>query len=296
MSGAFQAFSLSYVTTRAAVQAGRAGCEMKRTPIIAGNWKMNLDLPAGRALVSELRARITGNPPVEIAICPPSIYLFPMAKAIADSPIALGAQNCWHEASGAFTGEVSAAMVAETGCTYVILGHSERRHTIGPRCSKGCIHGENDEMIALKIRAVLAAGLRPILCVGETLQQRDAGETNHVLTRQVRGALEGLSANDAGQIVLAYEPVWAIGTGRNATADQAQAAHAHLRLELASLFGGDVAQRIRIQYGGSVKPDNAESLMACPDVDGALVGGASLKAGDFHGIIEGACKAKGLRL
>ncbi len=254
---------------------------------------MNLDLPAGRALVAELRARISGAPPVDIAVCPPTIYLFPIAKAIADSPIRMGAQNCWHEANGAFTGEVSAAMVRETGCTYVILGHSERRHTIGPKGSDGKVHGETDEMISKKMLAAIKAELVPIVCVGETLSERDAGQTEAVLTRQIEGSLAGLDAGAAARIVIAYEPVWAIGTGRNATPEQAQEAHRHIRGRLVERFGRATADGIRIQYGGSVKPDNAMSLMTCPDVDGALVGGASLKAGDFFGIIDACIRAKG---
>lgn len=265
-----------------------------RRPFVAGNWKMNLDLPAGRALVSELRARISGAPPIDIAVCPPSIYLFPMAKAIADSPIRLGAQNLWHEANGAFTGEVSAAMVRETGCTYVILGHSERRHTIGPKGADGRVQGESDEMIARKTLAALKAELIPIVCVGETLAERDAGQTESVLSRQIEGSLTGLDTNGAPKVVIAYEPVWAIGTGRNATPEQAQDAHRHIRGRLVERFGKAAAEAIRIQYGGSVKPDNALTLMKCPDVDGALVGGASLKAGDFYGILEACIRAKGL--
>ncbi len=248
---------------------------------------MNLDLASARALLSELRARLSGHPPVDIAVCPPLPYLFPMAKALADSPIGMGAQNCSPEPHGAFTGEVSAAMLKETGCKYVILGHSERRHTIGPKDSDGRIHGETDEMVAAKCRAVVEAGLTPIVCVGETLAQRDAGETEAVLTRQIMGSLPDLDE----ALVVAYEPVWAIGTGRTATPEQAQQAHAHIRGTLAGKFGQGVAEQIRLQYGGSVKPDNAETLLSCPDVDGALVGGASLKAEDFAAIIDGAIRA-----
>jgi len=265
-----------------------------RRPFVAGNWKMNLDLAAARALVSELRVRVGAAPKIDIAICPPSIYLFPMAKAVADCPIRLGAQNCYFETAGAFTGEVSAAMVKEAGCTCVILGHSERRHTIGPRTSDGRIHGETDEIIARKCRAVLAAGLTPIVCVGETLAERDSGQTTEVLTRQISGGLAGLDATSAGRIVVAYEPVWAIGTGRNATPEQAQEAHLHIRTMLGDQFGRSVANDMRIQYGGSVKPDNATALMKCPDVDGALVGGASLKSAEFLAIIDACTRAKGL--
>ena len=262
-----------------------------RRPFLAGNWKMNLDLASARALLSELRARLSGHPPVDIAVCPPLPYLFPMAKAVADSPIAMGAQNCWSDPKGAFTGEVSATMLKETGCKYVILGHSERRHTIDPTDADGRVHGETDEMVSAKCRAVVEADLTPIVCVGETLAQRDAGETEAVLTRQIMGSLPDLDEVSAEALVVAYEPVWAIGTGRTATPEQAQQAHALIRGTLAGKFGQGVAEQIRIQYGGSVKPDNAETLLSCPDVDGALVGGASLKAEDFAAIIEGAIRA-----
>ena len=255
---------------------------------------MNLDLASARALVSEVRAKLSGRPPVDIAVCPPAVYLFPMAKALADSPIQLGAQNCWSQPAGAFTGELSAAMLKETGCKYVILGHSERRHTIGPKDADGIVHGETDEMVAAKCRAVAEAGMMPIVCVGETLAQRDAGRTEAVLTRQIEGSLPDLPPETAESLVIAYEPVWAIGTGRHATPQQAQEAHAHLRARLAQRFGPRIAEQIRIQYGGSVKPDNASALLSCPDVDGALVGGASLKAADFVAIIEAAIAAKGL--
>lgn len=263
-----------------------------RKPFVAGNWKMNLDLAAARALVSELRTRLSAAPPVDVAVCPPSVYLFPMARAVADSPIRLGAQNCYSETSGAFTGEISAAMVRETGCAYVILGHSERRHTIGPTDADGRVHGESDAMIAAKCRAAISAGLVPILCVGETLTQRDRGETEAVLSSQMAGSLEGVRIGSGSDIVVAYEPVWAIGTGRNATPEQAQEAHRNIRALLAERFGRPIADAVRIQYGGSVKPENAATLMSCPDVDGALVGGASLKATDFAAIIDAAARAK----
>ncbi|RIK66653.1 MAG: triose-phosphate isomerase [Planctomycetota bacterium] len=263
-----------------------------RRPFVAGNWKMNLDLPSARALVSELRTRLPAAPPIDVAICPSSVYLFPMARAIADSPIRLGAQNCYPEKSGAFTGEISPQMIKETGCTYVILGHSERRHTIGPKGPDGRVAGESDEMVAAKCRAVLAAGMIPIVCVGETLEERDKGRAEDVLTRQLAGSLAGVDPAASMDIVIAYEPVWAIGTGRNATPEQAQEAHRHIRGRLAERFGRDAAERMRIQYGGSVKPDNALTLMKCPDVDGALVGGASLKAADFAAIIDGCIQAR----
>lgn len=249
---------------------------------------MNLDLAKARELAAGLVAGMPKGANVDVAICPPAIYLFPMAKAISGSDVKLGAQNCWNEDSGAFTGEVSPDMVKETGCSYVILGHSERRNTIGPKDGNGKIWGESNEMIAAKARAVIDRGLTAIVCVGELLDQRDAGQTEAVLTEQLSGSLANLAAADCDRLVIAYEPVWAIGTGRVATPDQAQAAHAHIRSRLAAQFDPARAGEIRIQYGGSVKPDNAAELMVCPDVDGALVGGASLKANDFLKIIEAA--------
>jgi triosephosphate isomerase len=265
-----------------------------RRPFVAGNWKMNLDLASARALVSDLRARLSASPPLDVAVCPSFVLLFPMARAVADSPIRLGAQDCWSEPAGAWTGEVSAEMVRETGCAYVILGHSERRHGIGPRDAAGRVIGETDEMVAAKCRAALGAGLTPIVCVGETMEERDRGQTEQVLTRQIAGSLRGVEGVAAGRLVIAYEPVWAIGTGRNATPEQAQEAHRHLRRCLAGRLGEATAAEVRIQYGGSVKPENAAALMTCADVDGALVGGASLKAADFAGIIEACIQAKGL--
>ncbi len=251
-----------------------------RRPIVAANWKMNLTLAEARALTARLVEGLPRDRAADVVICPASPYLFPMAKALADTGVSLGAQNLYHEPSGAFTGEISAAMVADTGAKYVILGHSERRHTIG--------HHEDDRMINLKVRAALAAGLTPILCIGETLAQRDAEQTLDVLTYQLVAALVGASTESASRLVIAYEPVWAIGTGRNATPEQAQQAHAHCRETLASVLGDQSAQSIRILYGGSVKPDNASELFGQPDVDGGLIGGASLKADSFLAIIKAA--------
>lgn len=265
-----------------------------RRPFVAGNWKMNMDLASARTLVSGLCEKLGGSSPIDIAICPPATYLFAMAKAVEGSPIMLGAQNCWHEPKGAFTGEISVDMVKDTGAKFVILGHSERRHTIGPEDSNGRIQGETDAMIAKKAKAVMAGGLVPIVCVGETLDERDAGKTDAVLSEQIKGSLAGLDITDPAKIVVAYEPVWAIGTGRTATPEQAQQAHKHIRSLLAGQFGQDIADGIRLQYGGSVKPDNVNVLMSCPDVDGALVGGASMKTDDFVGIIEGCASAKNL--
>jgi triosephosphate isomerase len=249
---------------------------------VAGNWKMNLDLPRGRDLVAGIRAGLEAadvGDRVEVAVCPPAIYLFPLAEAIKGSPIRLGAQNLYHEPSGAFTGEVSAAMVAETGARYVIIGHSERRHTIG--------HLEDDRMVNLKVRAARAAGLRPILCVGETLAERKAEQTLDVLMFQLTADLVGVSVGSGDELVIAYEPVWAIGTGQNATPEQAQEAHAHLRSQLRGMVGR-AADEIRIVYGGSVTPANAGEIFRQPDVDGGLIGGASLKVDSFIGIVRAA--------
>lgn len=252
-----------------------------RRPLVAGNWKMNLSLAEARDLIAGIRNGLTAlgqtAEAVETAVCPPTIYLFPLAQALEGSGIRLGAQDLYYEPKGAFTGEVSAAMVAETGARYAILGHSERRHVIG--------HLEDDQMVHRKVRAALGAGLTPILCVGETLAEREAGQTLDVLTFQLTAALVGVALESPERLVIAYEPVWAIGTGRNATPQQAQEAHAHLRGRLREL-AGTVADAIRILYGGSVKPDNAGSLMSQPDVDGGLIGGASLKTDSFLGIIR----------
>ncbi len=258
-----------------------------RRPFVAGNWKMNLDLRRGKELVAGVVSGLPkagGGEKVEVAVCPPLLYLFPLAEALKGSPVRLGAQDVYFETSGAFTGEVSAAMVAETGARYVILGHSERRHTIG--------HLEDDRMINLKVKAVRAAGLVPILCVGETLAERKAEQTLDVLTFQLTAGLVGVEIRSAGDLVIAYEPVWAIGTGQNATPVQAQEAHAHLRAQLRKL-AGSLADGVRILYGGSVKPDNAKEIMGQSDVDGGLIGGASLKADSFLGIVRGTLEAKG---
>jgi triosephosphate isomerase len=251
----------------------------KRRPIVAGNWKMNKTVSEALALVRELREAVSpvGNK-VEVLVAPPFTALHPVHQAVAGSNIGVAAQNCYWEASGAFTGEVSAPMAKEVGCAYVILGHSERRQ----------LFAETDETVNSRAKAVVREGLLPILCVGETLQERDGGRTLEVVTRQVRGALAGFGAAEVSRFVLAYEPVWAIGTGRTATSDQAQEVHAHIRAQLAELYDGATAEAVRIQYGGSVKPDNAAELMSRPDVDGALVGGASLKAQDFAAIVKAA--------
>jgi triosephosphate isomerase (TIM) len=255
-----------------------------RQPLVTANWKMNLALVDARGLLAELLEKLASvnawSSRVEVCVCPPFPYLFPVAKALAGSGVSLGAQNLYFEAAGAFTGEVSAAMIADTKARYVILGHSERRHTIS--------HHEDDREINLKVRAALTAGLTPILCVGETLAQRDANQTLDVLSFQTAAGLAGVAAADAPKCVIAYEPVWAIGTGRNATPQQAQDAHAHIRREVARLCGSGPAESLRILYGGSVKPDNASAIFTQRDVDGGLIGGASLKAASFFDIVVAA--------
>ncbi len=248
---------------------------------------MNLTLSAARelvtAIVSELEREPSAGSVMDVACCPPAVYLFPLAEAVRGSPVLLGAQDAYFESSGAFTGEIAASMLAECGARFVIVGHSERRHTIG--------HLEDDWMVNRKVRAVRAAGMTPILCVGETLGERDANCTFEVLTFQVTAGLIGLDLQSGQDLVIAYEPVWAIGTGRNATPQQAQEAHAHIRGRLRDLYGA-VADEVRILYGGSLKPENAREIMAQPDVDGGLVGGASLRADSFLGIIRAALAAK----
>jgi triosephosphate isomerase len=248
-----------------------------RRPFIAGNWKMNLNRAAAVALaegVAKGAERLDG---VDLAVCPPSCYLDAVGRAIAGSKVALGAQNMYHEKDGAFTGELSAAMLCDLGCKCVILGHSERRHVLG----------ETDGAINRKVHAALAAGLIPIVCVGELLAEREAGQTLPVIRRQFDGSLAGLSADQMMKIVIAYEPVWAIGTGKVATPQQAEDVHLALRKLMEERYNKLLAEAVRIQYGGSVKPENAAELLKQPDIDGALVGGASLKADQFLGIVAG---------
>jgi len=248
-----------------------------RRPFIAGNWKMNLDRAAAVALAEGVAKGAEGVEGADLAVCPPFVYLGAVAKAVAGSKVALGAQNMYHQPEGAFTGEISAAMLADLGCRYVILGHSERRHVLG----------ETDQEINQKVHAALAAGLTPIVCVGELLSEREAGQTFEVIRTQFDGSLAGLSAGQMLELVIAYEPVWAIGTGKVATPDQAEEVHLDLRKIMEERYNGEVAQSVRIQYGGSVKPDNAAELLSQPDIDGALVGGASLKVEQFLGIVAG---------
>jgi triosephosphate isomerase len=250
---------------------------MRRT-FIAGNWKMNLDKAAAvdlAAAVAKAAQRVDG---VDLAVCPPAVYLDAVAGAVAGSHVGLGAQNMYHEPKGAFTGELSAAMLLDVGCRYVILGHSERRHVLG----------ESDESINKKVLAALEAGLTPIVCVGELLEEREAGQTGEVIRRQFDGSLAGLSGGQLASLVIAYEPVWAIGTGKTATPDQAEEVHLDLRKIMAERYNDEIAQAVRIQYGGSVKPGNAAELLGQPNIDGALVGGASLDVESFMGIVAGA--------
>ncbi|MEQ9332673.1 triose-phosphate isomerase [Thalassobaculum sp.] len=243
---------------------------MTSRPLIAGNWKMNLNREAATHLAQELAGAVGAAAAFEMAVCPPAPYLVPVAEVLGGSLVALGAQDCHAAASGAHTGDVSAAMLHDVGCTYVIVGHSERRAD----------HGETDEQVRAKAAAARAAGLVPIVCVGETEAQRDAGTTLDVVGRQIAGSIpDGL---DGATLVVAYEPVWAIGTGRTPTVDDVAAVHAHIRKTLSARTAD--APGVRILYGGSVKPSNAVELLAVANVDGALVGGASLKAADFLAI------------
>ena len=249
-----------------------------RRLFIAGNWKMNLDRAAAMSLAEGVASGASAFDGVDVAVCPPSVYLDAVGSVVGPSSVGLGAQNMYHEASGAFTGEVSAAMLGDVGCNYVILGHSERRHVLG----------ETDADINKKVHAALAAGLTPIVCVGELLEEREADQTADVISRQFDGSLAGVSAEQMAGIVIAYEPVWAIGTGKVATPDQAEQVHADLRNLIVSRYNPKTAEVVRIQYGGSVKAGNAGELLAQPNIDGALVGGASLTVEGFLGIIEAA--------
>lgn len=249
-----------------------------RTPLIAGNWKMYKTPREAVSFIRELKTAVADVEGVEILLCPAFPALVPAAEAAQGSPVKIGAQDMYWEREGAFTGQVSAAMLRDAGCDYVIIGHSERRQYFG----------ETDEAVARKVRAALDAGLTPIVCVGETIDQRRADQTAAVIERQVRGGLEGLRAREVAGLVVAYEPVWAIGTGLTASPEDAQQVNALIRAFVARLYDAGTAAAVRIQYGGSVKPANAASLMGQPDIDGALVGGASLKTEDFAGIIKAA--------
>jgi triosephosphate isomerase len=250
---------------------------MRRIPFVAGNWKMYTTARTGRDLAAAV-ARGVCDDRVRVAVCPPYPYLALIGEVLQGSRVALGAQNLYPSKEGAFTGEVSPAMLVDVGCQYVIVGHSERRHGLG----------EKDSFINQKVKSGLNVGLGVILCVGETLDEREAGRTEALVEEQLSAGLAGVDLDQLPQVVIAYEPVWAIGTGRNATPEQAQAVHAVIRRRFASHFGDESAQMLTIQYGGSVKADNAAALMAQPDVDGALVGGASLQAETFLAIVNAA--------
>ena len=249
-----------------------------RTPIIVGNWKLNKTVREAVALVTSLQSLVPDVTNVEVVVAPVFTGLSAVAEILSGEDIRLAAQDVFWEDSGAFTGEVSPTMLKDVGCDYVIIGHSERRQYFG----------ETDESVNRKAKAVHAHGLIPIICVGESLEEREARKTGGVVKKQVLNGITGLSAHQIVSTVIAYEPVWAIGTGRNATPDQAQEVHAHIRSLLSEIYSADVASQVRIQYGGSVKPDNTTALIAQPDVDGALVGTASWDAESFAQIVKAA--------
>jgi triosephosphate isomerase len=247
-----------------------------RRPFVAGNWKMNLDRAAAVALAQAIRAHAARRGEVDVALIPPFVYLEAVRAVVAGSNVRLGAQNMCDQPAGAFTGEISGAMLRDLGCDLVVLGHSERRH----------VFGETDALVSRKVRAALGAGLAVILCVGETQAERGARRTEDVVRRQLEEGLKGVAREDLARVTLAYEPVWAIGTGVNATPEQAGEVHAYLRGLVAGMFGDGAADALRIQYGGSVSPTNIQQLMAVDGVDGVLVGGASLKAESFQALID----------
>lgn len=243
---------------------------------MAGNWKMHKNTAEALDLVRKLKEGLPSLADREALVCPPFTVLAAVGQVLKGSAISLGAQNMNDNLQGAFTGEISATMLKDLGCSHVILGHSERRQ----------YYGENDALVNKKTKLALEQGLTPLVCIGETLQDREAGKTFSVVETQTRGSLAGLTAEQAGRLVVAYEPVWAIGTGKTATPAQAQEVHAFIRKTLAALFGAPAAEGLRVLYGGSVKPDNIDALMAQPDIDGGLVGGACLKAEDFLRIVK----------
>lgn len=247
-----------------------------RRRIIAGNWKMYKTIPEAVDLVNKLKPLVAGMADVEVVVCPPFTALSAVRDALQGSNIGLGAQDVFWEAEGAYTGEVAVGMLKDAGCTYCIVGHSERRKYFG----------ETDEMVNKKARALLDAGIKPIICIGETLEEREAGKTEEVVTSQVKGGLAGFSPADGERIVIAYEPVWAIGTGHSATGGEANRVIRLIRDTLAGVVSKPVAEGIRIQYGGSVKPENIAEFLEQPEIDGALVGGASLKADSFARIVK----------
>jgi triosephosphate isomerase (TIM) len=249
-----------------------------RKKVIAGNWKMNNDVNGTVSLISEIKKGLSGkNLNAGLIVCPPFTNLETASELLKDSVVKLGAQNMYFEESGAYTGEISPSMLKSVGCEYVILGHSERR----------TIFGESDQVINKKIKTAIKSGLKPIFCIGETLEEREKGITFKVIETQVKGGLDGLSESELSTLIVAYEPVWAIGTGKVATPEQAQEVHKFIRDLIAKIYSQGFAAQLVIQYGGSVKPDNAKELLNQPDIDGALVGGACLKADSFIKIAEG---------
>jgi triosephosphate isomerase len=242
-----------------------------RRLLIAGNWKMHTTRAEAQALARTVKERTAGFDDIDVAVFPPFVYLDVVRQSLEGSRVALGAQDLYSEPSGAFTGEVSGPMLVDVGCRFVLVGHSERRHVLG----------ESDSLVRRKVEAGLRSGLDVVLCVGERLEEREAAKTMAVVRSQLTSALEGVSLDQVRRVVLAYEPVWAIGTGRNATPEQAEEVHQHLRGLVRERYNESVASQMRILYGGSVKPDNARALLDQPNIDGALVGGASLKADDF---------------
>ncbi len=247
-----------------------------RKTLIAGNWKMNTNRADAVALAKAVAEGAADAGDVDLLVCPPAVYLSVVGESLAGSPVALGAQNMYFEENGAYTGETSAAMLGDVGAEYVILGHSERRHVLG----------ETDADVNKKTHKALAAGLAPIVCVGELLEEREAGKTADVIKTQFEGSLDGVTEAQITSIVVAYEPVWAIGTGKVASPEQAEEVHADLRRLLAERYTAEIAESVRILYGGSMKPGNAPELLAKPNVDGGLIGGASLKAEDFLGVAK----------
>lgn len=252
-----------------------------RKKIIAGNWKMNKTVSEAQHLAAAIKRDLDSEAKVDVVLCPPFTAISAVSQAVSGTQIAVGAQNMHFEPSGAYTGEISAEMLREQYCRYVILGHSERRQYFG----------ETDSLVNKKTVAALAAGLKPIVCVGETLEEREADKIEEVIRTQINGGLAGLSDADLKNVVIAYEPVWAIGTGKTATPEQAQEVHAFIRSLLAGLSSQAVADAVRIQYGGSMKPANAAELLSKPDIDGGLIGGAALDAPSFIGIVKAAIEA-----
>lgn len=254
---------------------------MGKKPFIVGNWKMNLTLAEGVEFARSLRKSVQGKNDVMCGICPPYVFLKDISAVIEGSGIYLGAQNIHNEQSGAYTGEISALMVREAGCTLVLIGHSERRH----------LFGESDSFINAKLKTALSVNLKPIFCIGETLKEREEGKTQYVVKDQLKNGLLGIGGSQIKKLVIAYEPVWAIGTGKTATPEQANEVHAFIRGILSEEYGQEVANNVYIQYGGSVKPENTKELLAQQEIDGLLVGGASMKVESFLKIIDAAALA-----